>query len=48
MADKSGDMLDIVRDILLNTRLDDKERFKQVGSTFSTPGFGACQLLVLL
>jgi hypothetical protein len=31
MADKAGDMLDIVRDILLTARLDNKERFKQVG-----------------
>ena len=30
MADKAGDMLDIVRDILLTARLDNKERFKQV------------------
>lgn len=29
MADKAGDMLDIVRDILLTARLDDAERFKQ-------------------
>lgn len=32
MADKAGDMLDIVHDILLTARLDDKERFKQVGA----------------
>ena len=31
MADKAVDMLDIVRDILLTARLDNKERFKQVG-----------------
>lgn len=31
MADKAGDMLDIARDILLTARLDDRERFKQVG-----------------
>lgn len=30
MGDKSGDMLDIMRDVLLTARLDDKERFKQV------------------
>ncbi|KAL4419293.1 hypothetical protein ABPG77_008343 [Micractinium sp. CCAP 211/92] len=30
MADKAGDMLDIVHDILLTARLDDKERFKQM------------------
>lgn len=29
MADKAGDMMDIVHDILLTARLDDKERFKQ-------------------
>lgn len=30
MADKAGDMLEIVHDILLTARLDDKERFKQM------------------
>jgi Zn-dependent M16 (insulinase) family peptidase len=31
MADKAGDLLDIARDVLLTARLDDRERFKQVG-----------------
>lgn len=30
MADKSGDLLEIVSDVLLNARLDDKERFRQM------------------
>ena len=30
MADKTGDMLDLFRDVLLTARLDDRERFKQV------------------
>ena len=30
MADKSQDMLDIVRDVLLSAKLDDKDRFKQM------------------
>ena len=30
MADKAGDMMDVVRDVLLTARLDDRERFKQV------------------
>ena len=30
MADKSGDLLDIVSDVLTGARLDDKERFKQM------------------
>lgn len=32
MGDKAGDLLDIVRDLLLTARLDDQERFKQVGT----------------
>lgn len=31
MADKAGDMMDIVRDILLTAKFDDFDRFKQVG-----------------
>ena len=31
MADKAGDLLDLARDVLLTARLDDRERFKQVG-----------------
>ena len=31
MADKAGDLLDLFRDVLLTARLDDRERFKQVG-----------------
>jgi Zn-dependent M16 (insulinase) family peptidase len=30
MGDKSGDLLDIMRDVLLTAKLDDKERFKQM------------------
>lgn len=30
MADKTDDMLDIVRDVLLSAKLDDKDRFKQM------------------
>ena len=30
MSDKSGDLLDLFRDVLLTARLDDQERFKQV------------------
>lgn len=38
MADKAGDMLDIARDILLTARLDDRERFKQVGLSWTAGG----------
>lgn len=38
MADKAGDMLDIARDILLTARLDDRERFKQVGLSWIAGG----------
>ena len=31
MADKAGDLLELFRDVLLTARLDDCERFKQVG-----------------
>lgn len=33
MAHKAADMLDLMRDVLLTARLDDKERFKQVCRT---------------
>lgn len=36
-ASKAPDMLDLMRDILLTARLDDKERFKQV--CFFLPGW---------
>lgn len=32
MADKSGDLLDLFRDVLLTSRLDDQDRFRQVRS----------------
>ena len=34
-ASKAPDMLDLMRDILLTARLDDKDRFKQVCSLYS-------------
>ena len=40
MADKAGDMLDIVRDILLTARLDDRERFKQARARGAQGGGG--------
>ena len=33
MADKTGDMLDLFRDVLLTSRLDDQDRFRQVRSS---------------
>ena len=30
MADKAGDLLELFHDVLLTSRLDDKERFRQV------------------
>ena len=30
MADRSGDLLELFRDVLLEARLDDRERFRQV------------------
>ena len=39
MGDKSGNLLDIMRDVLLTAKLDDKERFKQVST-------GQCWLCV--
>ena len=31
MGDKAGDLLELIQDILLTAKLDDRERFKQVG-----------------
>lgn len=36
MADKAGDMMDIVRDILLTPKFDDYERFKQARIPFQS------------
>ena len=45
--DKAGDLLDVFRDVLLTARLDDRERFKQVGSepvlALCSSGLAACQ-----
>lgn len=32
MGDKAGDLLELIQDILLTAKLDDRERFKQVGA----------------
>ena len=33
MGDKAGDLLELIQDILLTAKLDDRERFKQVGNS---------------
>ena len=35
MGDKAGDLLELIQDILLTAKLDDRERFKQVGNSAS-------------
>ena len=42
MGEKAGDMLDLMRDILLTARLNDKERFKQVGASMKGPYDCSC------
>ena len=42
MGEKAGDMLDLMRDILLTARLDDKERFKQVSAILQGPYDCSC------
>ena len=53
MGDKSGDMFELMRDILLTARLDDKARFTQMvaetkAGLESGEGTGGVTLLVLV